>query len=145
MNLFNVRATFEQKVKRGWDTIYILIDVHGVLIPGSYHLKNDFTVYCPEELEVLEWFTNREDIKIILWTSSYASEVTDIMNWFGDKGIFFDYVNENPECRHTQYADFSRKPYFNILFDDKAGFEPGSDWKAIKEELISIGEWSKVI
>lgn len=49
--------------------------------------------------------------------------------------------NENPECGNTDYADFTTKPYFNILLDDKAGMEMNSDWSLVKSELQRIGEW----
>lgn len=144
MNLCNIKRTFELKPLRKWDTLYVLIDVHGVIIPGSWHKANDFRFISEDCLPVLQWFTKRKDIKLILWTSSYTSEIVGIIEWLQKHGITVDYVNRNPECQNTTYADFEHKPYFNILIDDKAGFEPKTDWNEIKMQLIEIGEWDKV-
>ena len=145
MNLCNIKRTFELIPVRKWDTIYVLIDVHGTIIPGSWHRKNEFKFISEDCAEVLRWFTKRKDIKLILWTSSREQEIDEIVMWlwaFHDIGI--DYVNENPEAKETEYAVFGQKPYFNILIDDKAGFEPEKDWAAIKRELQEIGEWNKM-
>lgn len=144
MNICNIRRAFEQKAERGWDTLYVMIDVHGVIIPNSYQLHvNRQEFISPNCEEVLQWFSTRKDIKIILWTSSFSIETAHLIEWLAVKGINIDYVNRNPECVNTKYADFTHKPYFNILIDDKAGFEPETDWRAIKTTLIEIGEWDK--
>lgn len=130
--------------KRGWKTIYWLVDVHGVIIPGSWHRENDFQFISPIAPQVLRWISHRLDQKLILWTSSYNSEVDNIIKWLNEHFITVDFVNENPLEEHTKYADFSRKPYFNILLDDKAGMDPKTDWKIIQETLREIGEWDKL-
>ena len=56
-------------------------------------------------------------------------------------GINFTYINDNPEYIGNDYADFSKKFYYNILLDDKAGFEGETDWLLVKNELIRVGEW----
>lgn len=145
MNLCNIKRTFvELRPKRKWDTIYWLVDVHGVIIPGSWHKLNEFRFISEDCVEVLRWISKRKDQRLILWTSSYFSELFKINKWLLDHNIVLDYINDNPECQSTNYADFSKKPYFNILLDDKAGFEPEKDWKAVKQELIEIGEWNKL-
>lgn len=144
MNLCNIKKTFEQKAARGWDTVYVLLDVHGTLIPGGFHNKRDFTFISDDCLEVLKWFSDRKDFRIIIWTSSCTVEAAETLEWLEEHGIIVDYINHNPECRDTKTACFSQKPYFNILIDDKAGFEPEKDWAEIKCQLIEIGEWDKV-
>lgn len=142
MNLCNIKRTFVKlRPQRKWDTIYWLVDVHGVIIPGNWHRINDYIFITPAAHEVLQWISNRNDQRLILWTSSYKTETDELVRWLQTNGVKVDWVNENPEEEHTEYADFSRKPYFNILVDDKAGFEPLTDWAAIKQELIYIGEW----
>ena len=146
MNLFNIRRTFvELRPIRKWDTIYWLIDVHGVIIPGSWKKQNDFTFIVPECKEVLQWLSNREDQRIIIWTSSQDDELVEIAQWLGSHDIIIDYWNGNPEVRDTEYASFSEKPYFNILLDDKSSFVPETDWSSVKQELIDIGEWYRIV
>jgi hypothetical protein len=37
-------------------------------------------------------------------------------------------VNKNPEVKSTTYGYYEDKPYFNVLFEDKAGFDATEDW-----------------
>lgn len=143
MNLRQViRKTFENKKAKNWDTMYLLLDVHGVILPSSWHKTNEFRFVCEDCIEVLQWFSKRTDFRLILWTSSYETETTPMCKWLEEFEIHIDYVNGNPNEPNNKYADFSFKPYYNILLDDKAGFTP-EDWKEIKAELIAIGEWDK--
>jgi len=145
MNLCNLRNSFRLKEERKWDTLYVLLDVHGVIIPGSLHGDNELKFISDACIEVLRWFSSRKDIRIILWTSSYTKEITKIIEWLDKYNIEIDYVNFNPECINTAYADFRDKPYFNILIDDKSGFEPDKDWGELKMQLIGLGEWDRKI
>lgn len=133
--------------KRGWKTIYWMVDVHGVIIPGSWHRENDFQFISKIAPIVLKWISDREDQRLILWTSSYSKEVEKIRDWLFSQGIVVDYVNVNPVEKNTAYADFTYKPYFNILLDDKSGMMPEYDWilvaKAIENSTgDKIIEWN---
>lgn len=46
-----------------------------------------------------------------------------------------DYINSNPEVTDKHYADYSLKFYINLILDDKAGFLPEEDWRALKGYL----------
>ncbi len=141
MNLFNIENAFKLKKERGWDWIYVSIDLHGTLIKPYHHCIE----FYPHAIEVMRWFNSRDEFKTILWTSSYATEIESIEKALELKGARFDYVNENPIQPSSDRADFSKKFYFTILLDDKAGFEGAEDWGNIKDELIRIGEWDKCI
>lgn len=141
MNTCNIRRTFAQKKERGWDTIYVLLDVHGTILHSTYAEGNKLEFISPACVPVLQWFTKRKDIKIILWTSSYPDEIAKVIDWLKTYDIEIDFVNRNPECKNTKYADFATKPYFNIIIDDKAGMTPDVDWLFIARELeIVTGE-----
>jgi len=145
MNICNIKRTFvELRPKRNWKTIYWLVDVHGVIIPGSWHKENDFHFIAPECEEVLKWISDREDQMLILWTSSYEKELMALYEWLKSKGIYVADFNMNPFEENTEYADFSKKPYFNILIDDKAGMTPECDWLLIGKEIENATE-DKVI
>jgi hypothetical protein len=139
MNLFNIQNTFQLKKDRGWDYIYVAIDLHGTLIK-PYHSTIEF---YPGAIEVMKWFNSRPEFRTILWTSSYPAEISRTEIAFRSMGVRFDYINENPKQPSSDRADFSKKFYFMILLDDKAGFEGETDWTLIKQELIRIGEWNK--
>lgn len=126
------------KPQKNWDTIYWMIDVHGVIIPASFHRKNEFRFLHPDAEQVLQILSARPDHKLILWTSSYKTEIDELKEWLYNFNIHIDWVNENPAEEHSSYADFSKKPYFNILLDDKASFDANCDWTIIKNYLMSI-------
>lgn len=52
-------------------------------------------------------------------------------------GVIVDFVNCNPDCPTIPLCDFSEKFYFDVLLDDKAGFEAEKDWIKIYNYLIS--------
>lgn len=122
--------TWRKKEERGWDYVYIMIDLHGVILPSNYHSVNDLQFIHPYTKKDLEYLSDQEDIKLILWTSSYVKEVAAVTSWLANQKIYFDYVNENPDEKNNGYADFSKKPYFSILLDDKSGFTE-NDWDDI--------------
>jgi hypothetical protein len=138
MNLFNLERVFQQKKERKWHTIYVAVDAHGTLIK-AYH---DHIEFYTGAVEVMQWFNSREDFKVILWTSTHHKEINNLRNKAWENCFHFDFVNENPLEKDSDRACFTTgKFYFNILLDDKAGFEPETDWLLIKKELQRIGEW----
>lgn len=144
MNVFNIERAFDTKEERKWNTLWWMIDVHDTIFKGKYATDQDFEFY-PGCLEVLKWISNQPDQEIILWTSSFKNDAERVIKYFKEKhDITINYFNENPACPNTDLADFSAKPYFNILIDDKAGFEGEVDWYYVKEELQRIGKWKKM-
>jgi hypothetical protein len=142
MNIFNIERSFRQKKERNWQRLYWLIDLHDTVSPGKYNKFNVGREFYPHAQEVLSYLTSREDMKLLLWTSSHMEAVHDILPWLEQHNIRFDAINENPfEPIETQLCDFSQKPYFNIILDDKAGFEGATDWGFIKKELRRLEEW----
>jgi hypothetical protein len=147
MNLFNIKNSFEMKKARGWPEIYFCIDLHGTIIPSGRNSddKNDHLYFYEGAREVLQWISNRKDIFLILWTSTPQERQPIVNEWLLINGIKVDFWNENPHAKDTPRSCFDKKLYFNVIIDDRGGFEPETDWKAIKKELISIGEWNESI
>lgn len=143
MNIFNIRKTFEMKKVKGWPEVYFCIDLHGTIIPSGKDTNDttDEKALYPYAQEVLQYLSSRKDIILVLWTSTPQPRINQAWGWFDKMGIHFSYVNENPHASNTPRSCFDQKFYFNVLIDDRAGFEPETDWKAIKDELIEIGEW----
>lgn len=121
-----------KKHQRKWEFIYIMVDLHGVILPSNYHSKNDLTFISPYAQQCLRWLSDRKDVILILWSSSYMEEIQSVIEWLKKNDIIIDYINENPVEGNTVYANFSKKPYFSILLDDKAGFEK-SDWEKLNK------------
>ena len=141
MNIFNLERCFEEKKKRGWTRIYVCIDVHDVILEGKYNRFNEGAEYFPNALNVLRRWTEKKEICLILWSSSHNDAISKVYDNLAKEGVHFDYINSNPECPNTHLCDFGKKFYFNILLDDKAGFEGKTDWFLIEKELRRLGEW----
>ena len=142
MNIFSIEKAFKEKRERNWDKLYWLIDLHGVVIEPKYNLYNKDAKIYPHCRRFFKWANNRRgDMVTILWTSSYPKAIKDIQEKLYKSGIIFDYCNENPEVRSDSLCDFSKKPYFNILLDDKSSFCGPTDWKLVIGELQRINEW----
>ena len=137
----HVKKVFADKIKRKWGKIYIAIDLHDTIIEGKYNLNNDGANFFPNSIEVLRNLSNRSDICLILWTSSYDIPIQISLDKLSEYDIDFNYINENPECPNTQLCNFDGKFYFNILIDDKAGWDGLTDWFLLEETLREIGEW----
>jgi hypothetical protein len=142
MNVFNIERTFSDKTKRRWQKIFIAVDVHDVILTGTYTPMNDGAKYMPNAIKVLQQWSKREDISLILWTSGHIGPTSKVLDTLEKQGVSFKHVNCNPECPNDALCDFSKKFYFNILLDDKAGMDAaGGDWFLIENELKRIGEW----
>lgn len=137
----HIVKAFKDKKQKGWKKLYMLVDLHGVIISGEYNRLNVGAKIFNGAIEVLSNWTKREDICLILWSPIYEDSLADIIPRLKEVGIQFDYVNKNPENKSGELCDFSEKFYFDIVFDDKAGFYGFSDWYKVKSALIEAGEW----
>jgi hypothetical protein len=75
-------------------------------------------------LNCLRWLKSRGH-KLILWTCrdhTGGDDLQQAMDWLSDKGIEFDYFNENDEAKRTLYRNDTRKIGADWYIDDKAGF-----------------------
>lgn len=115
-------------IERGWDKIYILVDIHDTIIRSDYTSENRTYDYYPDAIPCLNYLSNLDDVYLILWSSCKTRVAADYISEFGKKGIFFDDFNMNSDVKNTEYAYFALKPYFNVIIDDKAGFEAEKDW-----------------
>lgn len=130
----SIHTAFKLAKIRNWDTIYWAIDLHGVIIKPTY--SNDIPdTFYDDAIAVLQKMSNRPDFCLILYTCSYKQKIEEYINIFKKYNINFKYVNENPEIVNNKYSSYEGKFYYNILLDDKAGFDPDVDWKDINELL----------
>lgn len=123
------RAIMKAK-RRNWNCIYVAVDWHDTISPSTYSEGASKRFLGFAEQALFKMSSNRK-IKLILFTSSYNDDIRDFIDFCKEIGITWDYWNENPEIENTEYGDFSRKFYFDVLLDDKAGFEPDEDWATI--------------
>lgn len=137
MNIESViqRAYFNRN-KKFWNKVYWSIDLHGTIMEHTRTKDINVipTVY-PHVETVLTQLSQRGDTCLILYTSTSRAHLEKVFQSFESKHIHFKYLNENPECLSKDYTDFSKKFYYDILLDDKAGFDPFTDWSTILRML----------
>lgn len=110
--------------------IYIMVDVHNTILKPTFDKKETFE-YFPYAKETLKLLSEKENIKLIMWTSSYDEKIQMYLQHFEENGIIFNFVNENKEYGNVSFACFDTKFYYDIGIDDKFGFDAEHDWKEI--------------
>ena len=128
-----ITRMFADSFKKEWYETYWVFDLHGTIVKRTYKDKNAPIVYYPYADMVLRLLSKRDDIKLILWTSSFQADIDKHLMLFEVDFIHFDHVNANPHIssRNGNFGYYDEKFYFNLLFDDKAGFEPEVEWEQI--------------
>jgi len=146
---------FKHAKERQWYETYHCFDIHGVISEPDYRKsekgEGEFRInYYPYAKETLQYLTkNRRDMILFIFTSSYKNEIEKYMKQFEEDGIYFKYVNDNPEISDAKgsFGFYDKKPYFNSLWEDKAGFNPKKDWKYVYKYFLNTKyrpnpEWS---
>jgi hypothetical protein len=121
---------FLEAFKKQWYETYWVFDLHGTIIIPTY--KGTDMLFYPYAVETLQMICKyRPDIKKILWTSSFPNEIEEYLEEFKQLGITFEGINENPNIssKNGNFGFYDKKFYFNVLIDDKAGFDPEIEWK----------------
>lgn len=123
-----------RKDERDWDTLYILLDIHGtVLLPNWDGVAHEF---YPLAVEALQEICKDPTYKIIMWTCSKEEDRAIYKKMLEDRGINIYAVNENPDTEGVlDWGDYSQKLYCNVLLDDKSGFDPYEEWQEILDYL----------
>jgi len=126
-----IKRAFKEMDEKKWAYVYFYFDLHHTVLLPDYN--NTTTEFYPHAKEVLQYYSSREDIVMCLYTCSYPKEIERYKKFFEENGINFRFSNDNPEVINTKYGCYEHKPYFNVLFEDKAGFDALNDWVALKQ------------
>lgn len=128
-----IEKMFKHAEKHQWYETYWAFDIHGVISKPDYRREKKEILYYPYAKETLQLLSQRDDIVMFLFTSSYPEEIQKYLKTFEEDGIKFKYVNENPEISSEKgsFGYYYKKPYYNVLLEDKSGFLPFKDWKQI--------------
>ena len=130
-----ITAAYEVYNNRKWDKMYWAFDVHGTIIKPNWEQGNIPTEFYPFAKEAMQLISSKKEIVTMLYTCSLPEEIPLYKELFTNASIRIDYVNENPEVKSQGYGYYETKPYFNVLFEDKAGFKPERDWEKVIELL----------
>ncbi|ADR22663.1 hypothetical protein MATR_34910 [Marivirga tractuosa] len=137
------RALHNAKQKK-WGKTFWAFDIHETIVKPNWSTEKISTEFYPFAKEALQLISQRTDVTSILYTCTHPKELEKYLIFFRQNGIHFDYVNENPEVVSKNYGYFEKKPYFNVLFEDKAGFDAENDWKEVlkiinkNQEICSV-------
>ena len=138
----SIKRAFETAKSRGWNKIYIAVDLHGTVIESTYNSILPDTFYKNAK-ECLQYLSSREDIVLIMWSSCYSEQLKKYQEIFSNQhDIDFKYLNENPECENTETGCFYQKFYFSIVIDDKGGFNP-DQWLDLHDSFKSFENFLK--
>jgi len=126
-----IKEMFKHAKKKEWFEVYFAIDIHGTVSKPDYRKESKKLLYYPYAKETLQLMSEREDIKLIMFTSSYPDEIKIYQETFEKDDIHFDFINENPDVSDAKgsFGYYYDKPYFNVLLEDKSGFKPDVVWK----------------
>lgn len=75
--------------------------------------------------------SSTDELRLCIYTCSHPEEIEEYAKKFEADGIKIWYVNENPEVPTSGYGNYDKKPYMNILFEDKSGFFGETDWPEV--------------
>lgn len=123
-------TALETKKRKGWDRIYIIVDLHETVLLPTWSVDRS-NVFYPNARRCLRLLSTMKEVVLILWSSSSVSNNVEYQRFFQKEGVDFKYINSNPEVESTEYADFDTKLYMNMIIDDKGGFEPERDWEEL--------------
>lgn len=138
-----IKRAFEKAKKKKWNQIYLMVDVHETIIKPNYSSEVLPKSFYPLAKEVLQYLTQRDDVVLILYTCSWPKEIEEYIELFKENDIIFSYSNENPEVKEVEnkYGCYVDKPYYDVILDDKAGFDWRTDWFSVlaafaREEVL---------
>lgn len=133
-----IKKMFKKSFKKEWYKTYWAIDVHGVILM-PYHEQQPLNhpQWYPYAKESLQILSKRGDIVLILSTSSYPEQIEKYLKIFERNNVLFDYINENPEIDSLKgnFGYYKNKYYFDVMLEDKAGFDANKEWKLIYDYL----------
>lgn len=140
-----IHKMFINSFNKEWYETYWCIDLHGTLIQSDYK-KEKFIKYYDYAKEAMQLISKRNDIITILWSSTSDDDINFYNTQFKIDNIKFDKINNNDSIssKNGNFGHYDKKFYFNIILDDKAGFDPETEWEAIYN-LMKIYELFNIL
>lgn len=137
-NHFGYREKKGRALNDGYK-MYWFFDIHGTILKPNYQYRNTPKDFYPYAEECLQYLSKINDITMVLYTCSHPHEIQEYVDLFAKSDIKFAFINENPDVKTEPngYGCYDKKPYMNVLFEDKAGFDPETEWKAVLDYMKS--------
>lgn len=127
MILKAIDKMYKKKEERNWEKLFLFYDIHETILYPDYSNKEPLRFY-PHAKETLQLLSKIDELDLGLYTCSHPHEIENYQKFFKEHDIHFIHVNKNLEVPNTRYGHYEDKPYFNLLVDDKSGFDAETDW-----------------
>lgn len=128
-----VHRAYQNAKVRNWDKIYVAVDIHDSIAESNY--KSSMPDVYPEAVRAIKYLNSLPEMVLILFSSCYEKDFDKYIKHFESHGMKFDYFNENPCIPNTTTGDFSKKFYYSVIVDDKAGFL-STDWIDLVDAVV---------
>lgn len=132
-----IERTYKWIEDNGAAKTYWAVDIHGTVLKPDYQNHGISTEFYPYAKAVLRLLSESKEDVLIIFSSSRTDRLKEYGDFFRAEGIDFKYYNHNPEVKNkpNSFGSFTDKFYFNVMLEDKAGFDPDNDWEAILDYL----------
>ena len=128
-----ITTAFNRAREKNWEYVVFLIDIHDTIFKATWSNNESFE-YLGKAKEALQIMSARNDIKIILWSSTFSKNKY-ILHLYKDN-INIDAFNRNIQgIENTDIACFDQKPFFSVGIDNAFGFEAETDWEEVIKSL----------
>ena len=127
---------FSLMSERNWDYIAVAVDLHGTVFVPTYSetLAKEFYPHAEETLQLM---SDHPKCLLYMYTCSHFRDRVNTSFYLKQRGIDMEIeahpVMDQMGIKNSKFQDFVDKPYFNVLLDDKAGFDPNRDWVLLNE------------
>lgn len=138
--LNKLREAIHYREVKEYDKLFIIVDIHGTILNPVWNNEETYSYY-PWAKEALRLLSSKSWVVLIMWSASYVDNLEKYKWKFFSDGIYFKYINENPEVENGQLCCFDKKIYCDVGIDDKFGFSPLTEWKEIYDFLIENKEY----
>lgn len=146
----SIKTLFEKAwadaATKGYDHVVIAVDLHGTMVdskvfnaaPGNIEMKVQSSIFR-SAVTALKLLSEHPSVTMFIYSGTKRRKLEqvleELMSRYGIE-IDIDYSSD------TQYSiqSFKNKPYFGILLDDKAGFDPDTDWDEITRILPNLNK-----
>ncbi len=128
---------WEDASNKGYDHVVIAIDLHGTIIdtkifnttPGSFEDKVRASILRPA-ITALQKLSVHPSISMFIYSGTRKCHLRKLIDILRDQYRINIDLEYSSNIQHASQS-FKRKPYYSILLDDKAGFDPDVDWDEI--------------
>ena len=137
-----IERAYKKRFDRTFGYVYFSVDIHDTIVQSTYNGIS--SLIYPKARTALNTLSLLPEVKLILNSSCYEQDQKQYISLFSNYGIAISYFNCNPEVENTETGCFDLKFYFDVLLDDKAGFDKDTDWDVVVSSVLKYREQYKL-